>query len=505
MVKKVVLVNYNSYPTTLSSFLPDNGLAGLAACLKKEGYDTVILDYNTPDIINKLYSKEQSEIESREERYCKEIADYITCIDDLCFVGFKLWTGNGFKGSVKIAENIKKRDKAIRIFGGGPHVSTFKDEIYKYTDVFDALVYDEGEEPIVELGKFSNGKITLENIPNIIFRKENRIITTERKKLSGLECMPFPAYDRETYPSINKKIKIIVSEWARGCVNECNFCIHPKKSGKGYRLKSIERIISELKNCINQGIRTFKSGDSNTPLKHAEKVASAIIENSLDIEYAGIGSVGNISSIDLNLLKKAGWYSIFFGIESGSEYILRKAMNKGTDIKEARDTIKRVKNAGINAVASFIMPSPYESEETKKETLEFILDTMPSSAPINLPMIIPGTEWASNPQKFGIELAKDYVYKSMFFSPTLLLQPIKWNFMDYRINGKDFFKIAEESNNFAKEVESRGITTQAIDDIMIMAEHCNMPVTEFRNEIIKHLSTGNHESIEKIVNRINSS
>ncbi|MFH1548722.1 MAG: hypothetical protein ABID32_05390, partial [Candidatus Omnitrophota bacterium] len=55
MATKSLLISYAGYPFSPTSFLPDNGLANLASSLINAGHTTKILDFNTPDLIRRLY------------------------------------------------------------------------------------------------------------------------------------------------------------------------------------------------------------------------------------------------------------------------------------------------------------------------------------------------------------------------------------------------------------------------------------------------------------------
>lgn len=484
--------------------MPDNGLANLASSLISKGYDAMILDYNRIGSIERLFASGKEEVERKEEEYIKDIAAEVISYGRTDFVGFKLWTGDGFKGSVKIAELLKKHDKDIHLFAGGPHVNVFRERIYDVTNVFDVLVYGEGEETIINLEEFLNGKRNLETIPNLIFKNNGKIITTNQKRIENLDTLPFPVYDDKIYPAMNgnQKIKIIVSEWSRGCPYRCNFCIHPEKSGNSVRTKSPGRIADEIESCVGYS-RVFKSGDSNTPVELSKNVAEEIIKRELDIKYAAIGSIRSAKASYLDILKKAGFYSFFFGLESGSQEILDKSINKQVKAKSIEEVVNAVKDAGIIAVTSIIMPAPGEREETKRESLELLLKIRPDAVPVNIPMVIPHSEWARNPAYFGISLDKDYYEKTMFFSPTLLLPPSSWNPLSYRINGKDFNTIAKESNDFAEQLESNGILTQVIDDIMLMAKCSEVSPREFRDTARRALARGDSQTIKEFASKIN--
>ena len=49
-----LLISYAGYPYSPSSFMPDNGLANLAAILTENGHKTKILDYGTVEIVKRF-------------------------------------------------------------------------------------------------------------------------------------------------------------------------------------------------------------------------------------------------------------------------------------------------------------------------------------------------------------------------------------------------------------------------------------------------------------------
>ncbi|MCM8760466.1 MAG: radical SAM protein, partial [Candidatus Omnitrophica bacterium] len=204
----------------------------------------------------------------------------------------------------------------------------FGDEIYKVGEFFDALCYGEGEETIVHLADFVAGKKKLEDVPNIIFRKEDgSIVKTPRKFIEELDKLPLAVYTPDVYLNINEKLKMLVLDESRGCPNACYFCIHPVKSGKR-RTKSPERVICEIKEYKRRyAVSLFRYAGSSTPGSLIIDIAKRIIEEKLDVKYTSFGHI-NEFDIDFSLLKSSGCESIFFGLESADEKILKDGMNK---------------------------------------------------------------------------------------------------------------------------------------------------------------------------------
>ena len=536
------LITFAGYPTALNCLLPDNGLASLAGALIDNGHTTRILDYGkvsmiremfppkfsrrlrdigkrmidqleqgkkpgTKDIISLLLTEKLLERYHRKifSKVAREISNLVEK-EKVDFIGFKLWNGYGFAGSLRIAHELKKAFPEIPIFAGGPHVDLFKETILKATGDFDAIAYGEGEETIVMLAEHVEGKRKLKDIPNLIFTKDGRTVTTPIKRIENLDDLPFPVYDEEVYPAMggDEKIRMIMLDESRGCNNSCYFCPHPMKSGK-FRTKSSGRTVEEIERIINKyGIKLFKYAGSNTPITQLRKIAEEIMRRNLKIEYTTFSHVKGARLEHFKVLKESGCYAVFFGIESGSQGVLDESMNKGVRVEEIRNAIRFSKEAGLFTVGSLIFPSPIETEASKRETLDLLLQIKPDSVPIQIPMVCPGTEWEKRPEAFGFELDKTtYVKEVMTYKVKLLSPPRFWKPLPYKINGKDFRDYVGEYEQFAKALEKEGLLTVLTDEMALLAKYAGVTPRELRDLNRLQFLTGDYETIKKLVEKIN--
>ena len=547
MSTRSLLISYAGYPFTPSSLMPDNGLANLAGSLLESGHHTMILDYGTVDMVEKLYPRDLSRkaqkiyrrlfseggkkpgagikdiaglkyLDYRLNRFrgraVREIAsDIINKIEKVRpdFIGFKLWNGDGFTGSVKIAELIKRSFPGLKIVAGGPQVDIYGSHIYSVTDVFDALVYAEGEEVLPLFGEYCVGGEYLSRIPNLIYRIGGRIRKNAVRWIRDPDRLPFPVYSPEIYPAMkgDRKIKIIVVDESRGCPNRCAFCIQPIKSGGSLRLKSPERVVKEMKNSIlDFGVTSFRYAGSSTPLKHAVNIADRIIKEGLKVTYSSFGHVGNTSDSAFEVLKKSGCHSIFFGIESGSEEILRRGFGKTITPGMIRETMLSCRKAGIFTVGSMIFPAPFETEKTEEESFELLRDIRPDSVPIQFPGIYPRTAWRMNPEKYNLRItAKNYELETMSYKIKLLFPPRYWAPLPYRVNNMKFREFAAKTTDFGKRLEAEGILTHISDDQALMALHAGYRgrEREFRDRFRYLFASGDVENIQALVTTINDS
>ena len=542
MPTRSILVNFNGYPSTMDSLMPDNGLANLAGCLLEAGHETLILDYSTVNAVERMVpqnmrealtdayeaflndmksagklSKETSnlliELDRKLERHRVEelvkIADeIINKIDeaDADFIGFKLWTGDGFYGSEKIARHIRVKYPDLKIFAGGPHVDYFKENIFNYTDVFDALAYGEGEETISLLAEYVEGKRRLSDVPNLIYKQKGEIVSTPLKRVEDLNLLPEPIYDEKIYPAMegNQKIKFIMIDESRGCPNACYFCIHPQKSGNRWRTRDVPKMVDLMERLGNKlGTNAFRLAGSNTPAKLKNELAQEIINRGLKVRYAAFGHTRDADREDYELLYRSGCVSLSFGVESGSQEILDRDINKRIKVDQIIRALKRAKSANLLTVASIIAPCPHDTPETLEQTLDVLIETKPDAVVIQPALVLPGTSWHTDSDKFGFELDENYINILMLYRTRLLLPLALWDPFPYKIAGKTFYEAVAIAQELAIELEKRNIIAGISDFLLLIASCLNISRKEIRDRNRKLFFAGNHLGIECIVNLFN--
>lgn len=537
---KSLLVSYSGHITTPSSLMLDNGLASLAANLLRSDIETLVLDLNSVSLIKKLKPTEtisfkmaetaasisqqmqkgkdpdaslvkklkllEKDFEQEYDKRLEAIADEVIETADRFnagFVGIKLWNGDGFTGSIRIAQRLREHDPGLKIYGGGPHVDWFMQHIFRYPGAgsFDALAYAEGEETIVELAKGT----PLNQIPNLIL-KDGTI--TPVKRVSSLDSLAMPNYDPKVYPAIggDQKIKTIVIDESRGCPYVCNFCIQPVKSGNVWRLKSAARVVDEMQEAIDKhGINVFRYAGSSTPPSHAIAIAKEIIKRNLDVIYSSFASAKGFSQEDMHTLKESGCVSMFFGLESGHPDILKGSIGKKATLEEFRKTIRYAKEAGIFTIASVIIPAPHDTPETLEATFNYLCDIRPDSVPLSPPGMMQRTPWGENPEKYNFKIRQPEIFPIDFMSYKIRLffPGILWDEAPYSINGMGSKEFLMTMSRFGAKLEQAGILTAVPDDLYVAAKCAGMDPRTYRDETRKILLSHDHASMQRIVNKSN--
>ncbi|HMB01091.1 MAG TPA: radical SAM protein, partial [Spirochaetota bacterium] len=516
---KCILISYAGYPYTLSSLLLDNGLANLAGALLANGHQVKILDLATVTTIKKLfppdYSREitalfqqygnaiyekginklirfNKKLQTYQQKRVREIGRETAAFikkEGADFAGIKLWNGDGFSGSIAIAEEIKKALPGLPLAAGGPHVDMFREYILEETDVFDILAYGDGEEVVVKLAEYFDGRQELDAIPNVIYRKNGNIKIAPVKWITDLDSLPFPVYDEDIYLAMqgDEKIKTVVLDESRGCPNCCYFCMQPIKSGTRLRKKTAERLVSDIKKIKKlYHINCFRFAGSGTPAALIRDTAGKLIEQNINIKYTMFARIKDSRGPLFELLARSGCRAIFFGVESGSQQILDKSLGKKLKVEKVKEIIPQCKQAGIFVITSFIFPAPFDTPATMRESLDLIYAIRPDSVSV-IPGGIPrGTVWDKQAAKFGFDFEngkKDYFKALSKYKYKLFLPLNLWESLPIKINGESFHEFIKKSDLFKREVEDKEILTSMPDELVPVAEYAGYKGNEkeFRN------------------------
>lgn len=318
-----------------------------------------------------------------------------------------------------LAMLIKKHYPLCKILGGGPAlaqvVEAVEDDhetLKQLLQVFDAICFDEGELTLSQL--FSPAAPPIENIPNLLYLRNNKITRTKREKLHP-EDFALPDFSGIDLDSYLAPSRIILYNPSRGCYwNRCSFCHYGfnQVDGVGYREVSAHKAVSQIKELKEkyQVANFYFSSDVLSP-RFAKNFSTEALAQKLNIFWSTDLRIEKNYSADLcQLLAEAGMVSVAFGIESGSGSLLA-LIDKGITPGQIVEINKNFSDAGI---ATCWMTFNYHPKETIREALE-TLDLIETQKD-KIALFIAG--------EFGLTVGskiyrhpKDYGLKKIFFHP----------------------------------------------------------------------------------------
>jgi hypothetical protein len=427
------------------------------------------------------------------------------------FVGFKLWNGDGFEASVTIADRIRSALPRVRLFAGGPAVHYSGELIPTEAPVFDAVIDGDGEESILELARYAEGKRSLEGIPNLVAAGSGSPVSG----VSDLSTLPSPTYDRDVYPSVSDggKVKLFCIDESRGCPMRCAFCINWCIEGAKWRTRDPEQVLAEIRNIRkNTGSGAFRLAGTYSPPTLVRQICEGILREGLDARFGLSLHARGVSDSLLALLRRAGCFGVFFGAESGSDEIQRRAMNKPIGSDRLRRVLSASLQCGLFTAASFIFPAPFETEDTERQTRDLIHEVFHhqprSSVMACFPVLLPKTRWWRDRQRFRFTLLVEedaYVRRLLRYHARNTLPTVLWPELPYQLEGHSQGQLARRNTEFQLWLRGEGIAVNLPDHDAQIGAAIGLDAAEFQNRLRSIFFIGDSPGLHRLVSDANES
>lgn len=460
----------------------------------------------------------------RRKKYMDQLIDKITdyiLAHDISTVGIKIWYGDAYTWSVRLAERIREKSPGTVIIAGGPQVKVYGEKVLDET-VFDLAIMGPGEYILEQMLKLRNSTTN----KSTFLEKFHTLITPERLVSTGSYSKTsnymFNSFITPRYTKADLKNKILFHTLVDGigCTwNKCNFCSHSRQNVT-HIPRPVEQIYAEIKSMSQYGISFFRFSSSETPLKHGESIAKILIENKLRINYSMFVRAGRVTKETFNiycLLIRSGLRAVFMGGETGHDIINEKIMNKGVTKRDIIETIQCIKLASAEVGIpckiglSLIYPTPIidgiNFKDVFQENINLIEHTMPDTVIINPPGVFPGTAWFEHPEKFGFEFSDQLATNLMSYEYSIYKPVNFWSKLDISLNGYDMKSLLSESGKFRVEVEKMGIPTNISDEYLMMltaiGQGSKTDLLLFKKHSLIDIMTGSSSYIKQVVEKIN--
>lgn len=347
-----------------------NGTMLLATKLLQDGFEVDVLRF--------------AQVESFGGDYRTFIKDFVRAVldrDPKCVSFYSLWPDHHVM--LRIARELKEiKPQLITVFGG-PQSSCTAEAALKAMDFVDYINTGEGEDTVVPLFRgILRGEGDLDTIPGLHYRKDGQLWhNNELVPLCDLNTLPgwdprllLPQND----PLLQGRNYFMPIDVGRGCPYSCSFCCTSYFWRRVYRLKTPERIISEMRYYYETyGIRSFWfSHDAFTINKKlVEEICDRLLEEKLPIVWRCSARLDCVSEELILKMKSAGMIQMELGVETGSPR-MQKLINKNLDLVKARKVVDFLLKEKIRTGLFFMYGFPQETEEDLSQTLELVFSLL---------------------------------------------------------------------------------------------------------------------------------
>jgi len=405
------------------------GLICLASHLKQAFGDQVnvtILD---------LYAKEARHPHRRNDLFLLGIDDdaYIkTELEKLSpdLIGISCNFTAYFKDALEVAGKIKRIMTTVPIVMGGAHPTIEAEAILQENNFVDFVVRGEGEITLEHLVRAIRGECTLETVMGLSFRNADRTVVSNpaRELIKDLDILPIPDrtfIDMDRYTYFNKecvwyvrKEPVATIMTTRGCPYNCIFCSTKVVWSRNWRPRSLARVFEEIELLVSKyGIREIVIFDDQfcTKKERIHEFCDYFIKRGLNLCFS-VDSGTSPWLLDNELLvkmRKAGFYSLRFPIESGCQKTL-DFIRKPVNLQKTRELIATANSLGYWTSANFIIGFPYETKEEIMESIQYAYDSALDFTSFLIAKPNAGSELYETYKKEGL-LDKKIVHASHFY------------------------------------------------------------------------------------------
>lgn len=250
------------------------------------------------------------------------------------------------------------KDRGKTIVAGGP---LFTGE-YDQFDEIDHFVLNEGEITLPPfLADYANGQA-------------KRVYATA--EYADMQTTPLPDWSLLKFSAYES----MAIQFSRGCPYDCDFCNVTALLGHRPRTKTAAQLIGELDALYRLGWRrnVFLVDDNFIGNKKVLKreILPALIEwrqGKTGCQFITEASINLSDDPELmDLLVKAGFISVFIGIETPEEASLNECNKKQNQHRNLLDSVHRMQKAGLQVMAGFIVGFDNDNPGTFQRQIDFI-------------------------------------------------------------------------------------------------------------------------------------
>jgi len=420
------------------------GVLYLAGYLKKRNVDVGIFDCNSD------YS---------------DPVDYVKKCKPK-FVGLSVLSGPVIKDAVDISKNIRNYDKNIKIIWGGLHPSLFPKYVLE-TSFVDYVIEGEGEQGLLE----------------ILSGKSDRWNKTGSTGIFVDLNEFWPAWDLvDVKKYISNKLwasKVLSMNTSRGCIFKCHFCFNQGVKFNKWRCVDAITMVDQIrflkdKYKIN-GIQFYE--DLFDRERDRVREFCSLVKG-LDIKWEHFSNVTLADQDLLNMEYESGCRHIAYGVESGSERIL-KFINKKQNVEQIKKAFEKCRRAKIMASALFMIGLPTETEEDLVLTAKLIKELKSPT-----PICTVYRPYPSTP-------LYDWCVKNKGFSEPLSLEE-QAEFYAYGKLANYIPNVSEVSTEYLDKLQKKFFNTVLLNEILICLKTLNLERIKyhvkniFKNQIMAH-------------------
>jgi radical SAM superfamily enzyme YgiQ (UPF0313 family) len=369
------------------------GVGFVGTILKRHGHDVRIVDGNVQPM--------------DEASFVDAVAKYQPDA-----IGFSVITPN-YPAARRQIEAVKRIWPRLPVVVGGIHATLFPEDLL--ADGADVVVLGEGEGIALRLFERLRDNQPLRDIGGLVFRdKLGAVVVTARPDKSMLDDRIM--VDRSLYDLSKYSHHSILA--SRGCPYRCAFCCNPSGADRTHKAPSRqhEAVIAEMEYLRDSfGAREIFFADD--VFLHRRRDLLAFCQD-YSARRVGVRWIAQLRPDRMDreaaqAFAGAGCQRVCFGVEAGSDAILRRA-RKGASRSRMAVGVRAAIEAGLRVKTGWIYGLPGSLDE-QYESIRFMRELRPHEISIHQLIPFPGTVYYAQPQRFGIRIANPKAFEGFCY------------------------------------------------------------------------------------------
>ena len=284
----------------------------------------------------------------------------------------------------EVIDYIHSISSDVTVVVGGPFINSINYEYEGQQQDYllqrigaDVYIHErQGEKTLYKLClAFREKNPRLDDIPNIIYKKEGQFIRT-RKEAENISLDEEPVKEFTFYKNHIKPPVYVRT--AISCSLHCAFCRYPILGGEPMYM-SIASIEKNLDYIYSIGVKSivFIDDSFNIPLERFKEILKLMIRKKYNFKWFSFFRISHSDEETYALMAESGCTGVLLGVESGCNTIL-KNMDKQVTREKLLWGIQQLTRHKIISYASCIIGFPGETVQTAQETVHFIKEAKPT-------------------------------------------------------------------------------------------------------------------------------
>jgi len=255
-----------------------------------------------------------------------------------------------------------------RILLGGVGSKSVEEKILQRFPWIDVICRGEGELTGVDLLRTIRGGGDLTGVDGISYRRNGDVVhTADRSRIADLDAIPFPAFEKVDLPRYAGYGMMT----SRGCPYPCTFCsVAPVWNLESYS-RGAKNIVDEMEFLYRQaGVDLFLFQDEFfvSGKRQVMEFCRELTSREMDVQWKAFGRVNLVNDEMMRAMADCGCVELRFGIESGSDRVL-KAIKKGFKAAETLEIVPKAVEIFPRVDSFFVWGFPFETMEDFNQSL----------------------------------------------------------------------------------------------------------------------------------------